>query len=866
MWNSLYMYVKRMKEMEAMLLLSKAHMVRHPSGKLNDRRPMHIKIASAVLIALCVSSLVAQASVGDIVDSFISGILNMMSQILISICDMLIGPIFEITTMTIDEVATYIPGFNVNSEMGAFFLKALQALGNCIAACLAIFSVIQLVISLVSNEKVESITSVIWRIFVFVPLTIYGSNLLKIIFNQVISPISTAFAGGVLSISPDNAIFASIAAPIVDETNDLAVLIIGTVLIVMIGFNLIALVLEAAERYIICIVIIFLSPLAFAAGVNQSTTQVAKNWFRMFWSHCVLLILNIWVIGIARTCLETIDGSATPSQFICWAIISYAYLKIAQRLDDILQNSGLLVTRTGGDFMRDAFVAASAMATTVKAMGDTAHLGSDIRQIRKNSPDGMAKPEDIAQPIRNFQNKHPILGAPVSAAAKMQNNAVNYAQTRFAEGQLSHTSDMARAAAMGNANLNKAAYRHAIENTLNQNGRSMGFEKIGGKDGAQVENLTKNADGTVSGTLVQRDANGNIARQVGFTMSNPTGKAEDLSFSHNETMKVAPDGKSAIIEDTNTGAYKLQQTGVDESGRQIWEASRIRDENGNEISAAESGTQSFTIRPNAHSEDGDASQAASQFMNSSVYEDTAKASNAAIEHNAAVARDYEDATKAFNSMTDDDRIASMRQDTSSENEPEHINYSSEGYREAMASYMKSHGLETDIFDRGGQIESQELTADGTVSGVIAVRDSDNNLKEERHFNFSTESPMTRTNEAGEPEEIPAGERKIVGFVENTLECKYNAADEYSGYVETSNLGKTTLSRVSVDEDTGDSKWQLINREPGAQGDSGGVVTFERKGNRGKSETFYDVVKDLKNVNSFDEAALIDFRNKNRPKK
>ena len=166
-----------------------------------------------------------------------------------------------------------------------------------------------------------------------------------------------------------------------------------------------------------------------------------------------------------------------------------------------------------------------------------------------------------------------------------------------------------------------------------------------------------------------------------------------------------------------TGAYKLQQTGVDESGRQIWEASRIRDENGNEISAAESGTQSFTIRPNAHSEDGDASQAASQFMNSSVYEDTAKASNAAIEHNAAVARDYEDATKAFNSMTDDDRIASMRQDTSSENEPEHINYSSEGYREAMASYMKSHGLETDIFDRGGQIESQELTADGTVSGV-----------------------------------------------------------------------------------------------------------------------------------------------------
>lgn len=176
-----------------------------------------------------------------------------------------------------------------------------------------------------------------------------------------------------------------------------------------------------------------------------------------------------------------------------------------------------------------------------------------------------------------------------------------------------------------------------------------------------------------------------------------------------------------------------------------------------------------------------------------------------------------------------------------------------------------------VFSKAARKAAMMLEGDVRVQSYetqvpIAVRDSDNNLKEERHFNFSTESPMTRTNEAGEPEEIPAGERKIVGFVENTLECKYNAADEYSGYVETSNLGKTTLSRVSVDEDTGDSKWQLINREPGAQGDSGGVVTFERKGNRGKSETFYDVVKDLKNVNSFDEAALIDFRNKNRPKK
>lgn len=157
----------------------------------------------------------------------------------------------------------------------------------------------KIIIGLARDEKVGSVGSLIWRMFIFIPLTIFGRKLLQGLFDQVITPISSAFASGILSFS-NNAVFSTAAAPLTGNASQLATLIVGTVLMVMIGYNLIGLVLEAAERYLICIVIIFLSPLALATGVSEESSMIAKNWLKMFWSHGVLLILNIWVVGIGR--------------------------------------------------------------------------------------------------------------------------------------------------------------------------------------------------------------------------------------------------------------------------------------------------------------------------------------------------------------------------------------------------------------------------------------------------------------------------------------------------------------------------------------------------------------------------------------
>ena len=162
-------------------------------------RPRHIQVISATLTAFFAASVFAYAGgIGATVDSFVAKLMTKFSGILLDICDMLVSPIFSITTMTVSEIAAYIPGFNTTGGSGAFFVEGIQMLGTCLAGCLAMFGILKIIIGLARDEKVGSVGSLIWRMFIFIPLTIFGRKLLQGLFDQVITPISSAFAAGVL--------------------------------------------------------------------------------------------------------------------------------------------------------------------------------------------------------------------------------------------------------------------------------------------------------------------------------------------------------------------------------------------------------------------------------------------------------------------------------------------------------------------------------------------------------------------------------------------------------------------------------------------------------------------------------------------
>ena len=77
-----------------------------------------------------------------------------------------------------------------------------------------------------------------------------------------------------------------------------SVALIALIIVLILAWNYIKLLFEAAERYILLGVIIFTAPIAFAMGASQSTSNIFKSWCRMFGSQTFLLIMNAWCLKL----------------------------------------------------------------------------------------------------------------------------------------------------------------------------------------------------------------------------------------------------------------------------------------------------------------------------------------------------------------------------------------------------------------------------------------------------------------------------------------------------------------------------------------------------------------------------------------
>lgn len=77
-----------------------------------------------------------------------------------------------------------------------------------------------------------------------------------------------------------------------------AVAIIALVLILILAWNYIKLLFEAAERYVLLGVLVYTAPVAFAMGSSQATSNIFKNWCRMLGGQLFLLVMNAWCLRL----------------------------------------------------------------------------------------------------------------------------------------------------------------------------------------------------------------------------------------------------------------------------------------------------------------------------------------------------------------------------------------------------------------------------------------------------------------------------------------------------------------------------------------------------------------------------------------
>ena len=92
--------------------------------------------------------------------------------------------------------------------------------------------------------------------------------------------------------------FNSVLLVIIGVIANGSVALIALILVVVLAWNYLKLLLEAAERYIVLGILVFTAPLAFAMGAARGTNNIFKSWCRMFGGQLLLLVMNAWCLKL----------------------------------------------------------------------------------------------------------------------------------------------------------------------------------------------------------------------------------------------------------------------------------------------------------------------------------------------------------------------------------------------------------------------------------------------------------------------------------------------------------------------------------------------------------------------------------------
>lgn len=719
---------------------------------------------AAVILAFAMTGCIALSAVSDLVSNFLSLVVMVIARIILQFCDLIMNPLLEITQMTTEEVARYIPGFAMSGNgIGGYFSQAIMVISTTIAGALIAVRIISYLMETADGARTESVPKLIWNAVFGMVLTLTGSHFLQLMFDEIISPLTTALSEGVTGGGLGEFSFEDSGMKIIGQTEsgdaagtivawmggfsivEGASLVVSIVFLFLIWWNLIKLVLECAERYIICVFTILLSPLAFATATNERTKDTAVNWMQMFWSQCVLLILNIWVVGIARTALNIGLVGASVESVVKWGLVTYAYLKIAQKLDDMLAKAGFRITSTTGlDPMSEA---AGAFRIIAGAAHDVLDLAGSV------AGHGRAAADAIGNVVGGAGSNSKPIAAGVAAAAGANgaaagaaNNLDKYGKVsygdkekadRFVRGTNAERSDMYK---NPGETFNSNSNRQAMANALDELGFDGGKVSQGTVEDLAPDNAIK---GAVNGKVTYRDENGKITGVSGFRYSSDE---SGMTATKTSDLAISPDGQSAILT-TDKGKFRLENTGrTAANGSQEWTATRMTDGKGRSLGDVIPDTKnstSFSVpagQLNKYGADGAAAIAARSAMESKDLDYLTRVTDSALnkhdqEQAAAVTRDAKqaEAQKQFDTakenyagrfqMSNEQRAAEMRNPDSA------VDYNSQESLAAMQDTLANADPElAEQFAKGAKVTGIDMAMgrDDMPDGALTVTVSDGN--------------------------------------------------------------------------------------------------------------------------------------------
>ena len=155
-----------------------------------------------------------------------------------------------------------------------------------------------------------------------------GSSITGTVINMLELP------GSITVTTPDESMFS-----LGSGAKWLLVIIVGVVLMV----QMVKLLFEIGERYVITSVLTFFAPLAFSMGGSKNTNDIFKGWCRMYGSMLVMMIMNIVFLKLIMSAMSQMAAGGV----LVWLVFVVALTRVARKIDSHIGKIGLNPAQTG---------------------------------------------------------------------------------------------------------------------------------------------------------------------------------------------------------------------------------------------------------------------------------------------------------------------------------------------------------------------------------------------------------------------------------------------------------------------------------------------------------------------------------------
>lgn len=287
----------------------------------------------------------------------IESIFSWLTNALVGAMDKLLGVFLRDLGFDVTSIVQYI------DFLPKLYL-ALQSVAWGLIIAIAIFQLSKFFVGSLSETK-DTPLQIGVRSAIAAVLVYWGNYFLQLVFDLCSYPMDVFFN---LSAKQENIIQGSVdSMETVAEwgITGAAMTLLTLVMVIVLGYSLFKLLIEAVERWLVLCLITYTAPLAYATVASKATMGIFQRWTSMIIGQCVLLWSNVWMVKGLLSIVAS--GGATAPAIIFKITLIFALSRVAQRIDTYLQQLGIGAATTGGGLMDEMM--AMGMAMTGKRGG-----------------------------------------------------------------------------------------------------------------------------------------------------------------------------------------------------------------------------------------------------------------------------------------------------------------------------------------------------------------------------------------------------------------------------------------------------------------------------------------------------------------